>query len=126
MNKLEQICVDKYENIAKQKRKISFAELEHAARHTVSDPRGFLRALRDKEKVGAFGLIAELKTASPSKGLIPADFAPENLAKEYAQGGAACLSVLTDVPYFQGADEYLQIAHNAVSLPILRKDFMLD
>lgn len=126
MNKLEQICVDKLDHVSKQKRKISFSELENLARNVTSDPRGFLRALRDKEKVGKFGLIAELKKASPSKGLIRADFAPETLALAYAHGGAACLSVLTDVNYFQGADEYLQIARDAVSLPVLRKDFMLD
>jgi len=126
VNKLEQICADKLEHIAKQKKKISISALEHTARHGSSSPRGFVRALRDKEKTGKFGLIAELKKASPSKGLIRADFAPETLAQEYMHGGAACLSVLTDVPYFQGSDEYLQIAATAASLPILRKDFMLD
>lgn len=126
MNKLEQICADKLEHVAKQKKKISFLELENIARHQVSDTRGFLRALRDKEKIGQFGLIAELKKASPSKGLIRPVFAPESLAKDYMAGGAACLSVLTDMPYFKGADEYLITARETVNLPVLRKDFMLE
>lgn len=125
MNKLEQICADKYDHIAKQKKKISFSALEHDA-HNASQTRGFLRSLRDKQKIGLFGLIAELKKASPSKGMIRADFAVETLAQDYMHGGAACLSVLTDIPYFHGSDEYLKIARNAVNLPILRKDFMLE
>ncbi len=126
MNTLEKICAVKFDHIAQQKKKISHTELEHRAKSEISEPRGFLRALQDKEKISQFALIAELKKASPSRGLIRADFAPETLAKQYMQGSAACLSVLTDTPYFQGSDEYLQIARNSTNLPILRKDFMLD
>ncbi len=126
MNKLKEICEAKAEHIRRQKAKISFSALEQIARNTVSEPRGFIRTLRDKQNHGLVGLIAELKKASPSKGLIRADFSPEILARQYLDGGAACLSVLTDIPYFQGSDEYLKIARESVSLPVLRKDFMID
>jgi indole-3-glycerol phosphate synthase len=126
MDKLSEICKVKLQHVAKQKARISPSDLDDIIRSEISIPRGFLRALRDKYNEGNFGLIAEVKKASPSKGLIRADFAPERIAVEYAEGGAACLSVLTDIPYFQGSDEYLKVARAAVALPVLRKDFMLD
>ncbi|NVJ90292.1 MAG: indole-3-glycerol phosphate synthase TrpC [Methylocystaceae bacterium] len=122
---LAKICDDKRDYVAHCKKRKALSVLEVAAKQA-SRPRGFLNALKARVKIGQYGLIAEIKKASPSKGLIRPDFQPVDIAKAYELGGAACLSVLTDQPYFQGADEYLVVARNAVTLPVLRKDFMVD
>jgi len=122
---LDKICADKREHVARCKAARPLADVENAAR-AASEPLGFARALEAGAANGGWGLIAEIKRASPSAGEIRPDFDPAALARAYRDGGASCLSVLTDEPYFKGRDAYVLEARSASNLPCLRKDFMVD
>ncbi len=124
MNKLEEICATKRGEVLARKGIATMDDLDRRAA-AAGPPRGFRAALEAKAASG-FALIAEIKKASPSKGLIRNDFRPAEHALAYQQGGAACLSVLTDAPFFQGHEDYLMDARAACALPVLRKDFMVD
>ena len=122
---LEKILARKVEEIAARRASVSLAELETLAK--VADaPRGFAQAMIAQAKRKQPAVIAEIKKASPSKGVIRENFQPAEIAKSYEAGGATCLSVLTDIDFFQGADEYLKQARATCSLPVIRKDFMID
>jgi indole-3-glycerol phosphate synthase len=122
---LQKILAVKREEVAAAQARKALAAL-HAEALQQSPPRDFVGAIRAKVSLGKTAVIAEIKKASPSKGVIRADFRPGEIARSYAAHGAACLSVLTDRPFFQGAAEYLQEARAACALPVLRKDFIID
>ena len=122
---LEKIIARKFEEVAERRARVSFAEVEALAR-SADAPRGFAAALQARVARREPAVIAEVKKASPSKGVLREHFVPAEIARSYAAGGATCLSVLTDIDFFQGADDYLREARAACSLPVIRKDFMVD
>ncbi|MCE3252672.1 MAG: trpC [Cellvibrio sp.] len=122
---LRRIIARKWEEIAERKVQVSLEQLKVSAAQQ-PPARGFVKAIENKIAQGKAGVIAEIKKASPSKGVIREHFVPAELARSYEQGGAACLSILTDVDFFQGADVYLQEARAAANLPVIRKDFLVD
>lgn len=122
---LEKIIARKVEEVAERSARVSLAEVEALAR-SASAPRGFAAALRAQVESKEPAVIAEVKKASPSKGVLREHFVPAEIAKSYEEGGATCLSVLTDVDFFQGSDAYLQEARAACGLPVIRKDFLID
>ncbi|QXH35396.1 indole-3-glycerol phosphate synthase TrpC [Pseudomonas muyukensis] len=122
---LERIIARKFQEVSERRARVSLGELEQLAK-AAEAPRGFANALIKQARLKKPAVIAEIKKASPSKGVIREHFVPAEIAVSYEKGGATCLSVLTDVDYFQGADLYLQQARAAVSLPVIRKDFMVD
>lgn len=126
---LKKIIARKHEEVAERSARVSIADLKQRIadqQGSASDPRGFADALAASLSSGQPAVIAEIKKASPSKGVIRDPFEPAEIAASYERGGASCLSVLTDVDFFQGADEYLQQARSACSLPVIRKDFIVD
>ncbi len=126
---LRKIIQRKHEEVAERSARVSLAELERQAAangHNEGAPRGFSQAIASALAEGRSGVIAEAKKASPSKGVIREHFVPAEIAASYQAGGAACLSVLTDVDFFQGSDAYLQQARRACRLPVIRKDFLVD
>ncbi len=123
---LDRINAVKRDEVAAARARLPLAALRAEAESRAEPTRGFAKALRAKIAAGRSGVIAEVKKASPSKGVLRADFRPADIARSYEQHGAACLSVLTDAPHFQGSIDYLQQARAACPLPVLRKDFMVD
>lgn len=122
---LRKIIARKHEEIAERTSKVTLSDLAEKAA-TMPGARGFVHALEQRVKAGQSAVIAEIKKASPSKGVLRENFDPAAIARSYEAGGAACLSVLTDVDFFQGADEYLQTARKVTQLPVIRKDFIVD
>ena len=123
---LRKIVDRKYEEISERQSRVSREQLQSRINASDDQPRGFVHAMEQKLAQGQPAVIAEIKKASPSKGIIREDFYPGEIARSYARGGAACLSVLTDVDFFQGSDEYLQQVRLEVNLPVIRKDFIVD
>lgn len=122
---LKKIIDRKLQEIADRVSKVSLQEIKQKASEA-DQPRGFVQSIQNKINAGKAGVIAEVKKASPSKGVMRENFDPVQIAQSYEKGGAACLSVLTDIDFFQGSDEYLQQARKACSLPVIRKDFIID